>query len=80
MLRAINGHTRVLRLLLSDPSIDVNATNNSSRTALIRAARDGHFEALELLLSFPGIEKNIVDKKNRSALHYAVLLHHKQCV
>ncbi|EAY08831.1 hypothetical protein TVAG_213410 [Trichomonas vaginalis G3] len=50
MLRAINGHTRVLRLLLSDPSIDVNATNNSSRTALIVSKHIKGTEALRASL------------------------------
>ena len=53
--------------------------NNSSRTALIMAARNRYLETLELLLNVPGIEKSSVDKKTLNA-STTVFLHHKQCV
>ena len=46
-LASLNGHTEVVRLLLSDPRVNPAANNNN---AIIWASRNGHLGVVRLLL------------------------------
>jgi len=51
------GHVDILRLLLSEPDVDVNATIGYE-TALSNAVRNGHNEVVEILLKDERIQVN----------------------
>ena len=67
------GHVNILKLLLEQPSIDLNLSDNQGRTALMHATHFGNIEAMKLLLANPSIEVNLEDEKGRTALHYATV-------
>ena len=46
------------QLLLGAPDLDVNATDNDGRTALLRASQEGHATIVESLLAAPGLDVN----------------------
>lgn len=62
------GHTDIVKLLLAQPGIDVNAsaylsryrgTNDLGTTALHEAAYEGHADIVKLLLTHPGIDLSL---------------------
>lgn len=55
MLAASGGDKDIVRCLLQHPSINVNAVDDSSRTALFWAASGGHHDAVRLLLGHPAL-------------------------
>ena len=52
------GHTDIVRLLLDQPKVDVNAETKDGFTALKLAIQYGHIEIVELLLKHKDIEVN----------------------
>lgn len=50
-IAAYNGHTEVVKLLLSHPGCDVDGRDDQGCTALWQAARNGRTQALRLLLA-----------------------------
>ncbi len=60
---AQNGHTEVVRRLLTMPDIAINATRNGW-TALMLAAEEGHIEVVRLLLARPDIAINTTSTTN----------------
>eukprot|EP01083_Nonionella_stella_P202680 740253_1 len=56
---ASNGHMGVVRVLLADPKVDMNAGSDLNRTPLHRAASNGHVEVVRALLVHPGIDVNV---------------------
>jgi DNA-binding protein YbaB len=52
----MNGHTEVVKLLLSDSRVDPSAEDNE---ALIETAEQGHVEIVKLLLSNSRLEVSV---------------------
>jgi ankyrin repeat domain-containing protein 50 len=69
---ASRGSTEAVKLLLTVPSIPVNAVGKSGLSALSSSALYGQLSSLEALLRFPGISTNIVDKEGKGLLRVAV--------
>ncbi len=78
MWPAARGHFALAKLLLSDPKIDVNATDNFGDTALHYAARNGHWQLVQLLLDNPTIIGNIKNNNGTTPLDLAKLRDHKK--
>ena len=58
MLACFNGRKNVVKLLLENSDIDLNARPNHGRTAFGMACHRGHKEVVELLLENSDIEVN----------------------
>ena len=69
---ALRGHKEIVRLLLAQAGIDINATNNSGATALMFAASGGDKEIVELLLVQGGIDITRKNENGQTAYDYAV--------
>ena len=50
MIAAKNNKTDILKFLLANTKIDINASSNQGDTALMMAIRNNHKEAVQLLL------------------------------
>ena len=62
------GHLLATRALLNAPTIDVNATNEDGKTALMLAAEKGRVAILkELLLTAPGLHLDMVTLAGKTA-------------
>ncbi|MFV9874961.1 MAG: ankyrin repeat domain-containing protein [Rickettsiales endosymbiont of Dermacentor nuttalli] len=70
---AINGHTKVVDLLLQHGP-DINQKNYSRRTALHIATGQENYIALRLLIN-KGADLNSQDTLEKTALHYASRRH-----
>jgi len=66
-----SGEEEVVRILLSDPSININYSDYSGETALIKAVQRGKGSVVRILLDQKGIDVDAVDDSGRSALDYA---------
>ena len=53
MLAVMKGHNSIVRLLLEQPTLDLNFTDKSRATALHYAAQHGNVEVVRLLLADP---------------------------
>ena len=67
------NHISILRLLLEQPLIDLNLTDEKGNTALMFAAHFENIEAVRLLLEQPSIEVNLEDISGHTALHLATV-------
>jgi ankyrin repeat protein len=76
----VRGNTEGLRLLLTDPGIEVNKPNTTGDTAIIFVAIRGHVENLRMLMAVPGIDINFIDSDNKTALDWATENGHTECV
>ncbi|CEP02296.1 hypothetical protein PBRA_008880 [Plasmodiophora brassicae] len=68
---ALDGITRVVKLLLGAPGIDVNAPDAFGMTPLHVAAEAGSAFVVELLLQAPGIDVHVRDSFGMTALQRA---------
>jgi ankyrin repeat protein len=66
--------------LLSQPGLDINATDQDGLTALFWAAKEGNLEIVKKFLELPTIEVNIKGKYDRTALHLASMNGHDSVV
>ncbi|KAG9403724.1 hypothetical protein AC1031_005214 [Aphanomyces cochlioides] len=66
-----SGRLNVLNLLLSVPSIDVNARTPYNETPLYFACQHGHVEVVRLLLARPETNVNMTSGNHWSPLHSA---------
>ena len=66
-----NGHTDVVRVLVSLPGIDINKADNGGWTPLRAASRSGHTDVVRVLVSLPGIDINKADNYGRTPLGVA---------
>jgi ankyrin repeat protein len=57
-----NAYVSLIRLLLAQPGIDINAYDYQTQKALPCALRGGNLEIVDILLSHPGIDVNAVDR------------------
>lgn len=72
LMRAVDcGNLRMVRALLEDPRIDVNAVDLHNTTALMMAAGKGRCDVVKELLR-KNANVNLRDYKGRTALMYAV--------
>ena len=61
------GYLLATRALLNAPTIDVNATNEDGKTALMLAAEKGRVAILKELLSAPGLHLDMVTLAGKTA-------------
>ena len=81
LMRAIRGnHEEVVDLLLAQPGLDVNAKNNSNRTALHYACDKGNIAILSKLLAVPGILLNERDNKGTTPITWAIICRKPEAV
>ena len=73
-LAALNGHDRVVLLLLADPRVDVNCSGKHGATPLVMAADAGNVRVLKILLADLRVEINASDKEGYTSLHAAAVL------
>ena len=71
MESALQGHTKIWKLLLSHNTedIDINAVNKDNKTALHKAAFNGNSEVIQLLL-MSGCDPRIIDFNGLTAYSY----------
>ena len=79
-IAAEGGFLDVLNLLLSQPDIDVNASDLCSQTPLHLAAVFGRTFSVRLLLSHPKINVNCRDKWGKTPLHWAASRGHADVI
>lgn len=79
-IAALNGHLEVVKLLLKQPSIEINKAQQNGFTPLIVAAQSNHIEVLKLLLARKNIMINSVTDKKNSALYMAAQNGHSAVV
>ena len=80
-IAALKGHTAVVRVLLSDPGINVNLAQEKGSTPLLIAADRGHVEIVGLLLEKWGIDPNLgTINEGTTPLAIAVHLGRKEVV
>ncbi|XP_049850619.1 uncharacterized protein LOC126323277 [Schistocerca gregaria] len=66
-----NRSKKMMKLLLKEKKIDVNAKDDQDRTACHVAAKSGHAEVLELLCK-AGADTNVLDSSDRTPLMVAL--------
>lgn len=64
---AANDYAKVIKILLSDPRIKVNAENLLGNTALILATKNKHYDIAAQLLKVAGIDVTIKNNKKETA-------------
>ncbi|XP_024946985.1 uncharacterized protein LOC107273558 isoform X2 [Cephus cinctus] len=60
--------------------MDINAVDNSGRTAVSYMAGNGAIAMLETALSFPGLDPNIPDNEGNTPLHFAAQAGQIECL
>ncbi|MBR5888394.1 MAG: ankyrin repeat domain-containing protein [Akkermansia sp.] len=79
-LAVTTGASNLLALLIRQPDIDLNKTNDRGESALCLAAATGHTECLKLLLTAPGIYLNQKNNRGETALCLAAANGHTECL
>lgn len=75
------NRTNIIRCLLDQPGIDINASNRSGHTALHYACRWGYTDIASCLLHHPGIDVNALNKfGNQTALQLASEYGHTEVI
>ena len=72
MVAILNDHKEVVDLLLSWPSIKVNAKDRQNSSALHLACYSGNVACLNKLLTIPGIRLNEKDHQGRTPIMRAI--------
>jgi len=71
-----SGEEEVVRILLSDPNININYLDFRGETALIRAVKYGGVwgegSVVRILLDHKGIDVDAINDEGKSALDYAL--------
>lgn len=65
-----HGYSDAAALLLADPRVDVNMTNDKGGSALIISAQHARPDCIRLLLRHPLIDVNKIDADGLNALHW----------
>ena len=73
MAAVANGGEAVVRLLLFQPDIKVNARDEMGRTALHFACAFSNKAILRMLLGFPSLDPNVTNNNGRTALMEAIV-------
>ncbi len=71
---AYKCHLEVVRLLIENEKIDVNAADSHERTALGEAASEGHIDVVKLLMRCGKIDLNAADRARLQAKTESVRL------
>ena len=66
-----SGYTEIVKLLLTNKTININTQDNNNYTALMYASRSGYTEIVKLLLTNKTINVNIQDNYKNTALIFA---------
>ncbi len=75
------GHKKVVELLLSSKTVDVNNVNfRFMHTALFRAATNGDVEIVKLMIAREDVDLNFGDRENKTSLAEAVEKGHSTIV
>ena len=67
-----NRQNSIVRLLLEQPTVDLNCTDFFSQTALHHAARSDNAEAVQLLLNDPRLNANYKDTIGYTPVMFAM--------
>ena len=65
MMAVRYNQNSIVRLLLEQPTLDLNATDHKEQTALHYAARGGNVEGVRLLLTDPRLNISNANKKDK---------------
>ena len=68
-----NSSIKVIKLLLSYPSININTIDNNGNTALLYAIINNNIEVVKQLLLYPSINVNIINNENNTVLILACI-------
>jgi ankyrin repeat protein len=79
-IAAEKGHTNVVRVLVTTPSIDLNAQIPNGQTSLCIASHHGHSEVVSILVVQLGIELNAKTQTGATALFIASQNGHAEVV
>ena len=71
------GHEEIVKVLMDQPSVDVDAKNNSGKTALHFACSEGHREVCQVLLNF-GANIKAISTDKTTPLHSAIFNGHSE--
>ena len=75
-LAASRRHDLAIKVLLSEPGIDVNAQDDIGTTALWRASQNNHYHVAKRLLTGHDVEVNVIVEsryfRERTSLHHGV--------
>ena len=80
VIAAGSGYETIASALLLDDELDVNARDNSGKTALIHACQNGNYDMALLLLIYEGVALDVVDEDGSTALMYAKEGNHQEIV
>ena len=67
-----NNVERLLKVLHSNPQLDINHKESTGNTALIQATKNKHTGIVTELLQVPDCDINAVNNRRKSCLMYAV--------
>ena len=73
------GHAPCIKLLLSQPVVEVNRQTSNGDTALILSSIQGHADCVALLLNAPSVDVNVQNKFGNTALLTAAAQGHAEC-
>ncbi|WP_243517377.1 MULTISPECIES: ankyrin repeat domain-containing protein [unclassified Candidatus Cardinium] len=79
-LAALNGYTVVVKELLTNEKVDVDAKDSKKYTALHKAAENGHTEVVKLLINSDKTNVNSQTKYADTALHLAAKNGHEAVI
>ena len=77
---AEHGHEGIVRLLLDQPLVDINARDHTGQTALFKAADNGRHEVVTLLLQQPNINPNETSDQGFTPLLQTVFNRHTEVI
>lgn len=77
---AFQGNTQYLKQLVTDHGVNINATDEDSKTALHWAAFQGNIACVLVLIDVEGLNINAVDVYGNTPLHWASQYGHSECV
>mmetsp|Transcript_5794 Transcript_5794/g.7143 ORF Transcript_5794/g.7143 Transcript_5794/m.7143 type:complete len:128 (-) Transcript_5794:28-411(-) len=70
----MNGHTKILNLLLTRDDLDVNVQDQYGMTGFHLACQKGHTEIINLLLTRDDLDINVQDWAGKTGFNYACTL------
>ena len=77
---AFQGNTQYLKQLVADSGVNINATDEDSKTALHWAAFQGNIAGVKVLIAVDGVNIDAIDVYGNTPLHWAAQYGHSECV
>ena len=74
-MAARGGHKEIVKVLLDQPAVEVDAKDNSGKTALHFACSEGHRKVCKILLNF-GADIKAISADKTTPLHSAIFNGH----